>query len=75
MTMKTCPEDAMGVEAQVLTVLDGPVDYSIDGSTLTVTKGDAGLLFKGRSTPSRGRSLLKFGRARLGLHGFLDSCT
>jgi heat shock protein HslJ len=45
MTMKTCPEDA-GVEAQVLTVLDGPVDYSIDGSTLTLTTGDAGLLFK-----------------------------
>ena len=47
MTMKACPEDAMSVEAQVLTVLDGPVDYSIDGSTLTLTKGDAGLLFKG----------------------------
>jgi heat shock protein HslJ len=46
MTMKTCPEDAMGVEAQVLTVLDGPVDYPIDGSILTLTKGDAGLLFK-----------------------------
>jgi heat shock protein HslJ len=47
MTMKACPEDAMSVEAQVLTILDGPVDYSIDGSTLTLTKGDAGLLFKG----------------------------
>jgi heat shock protein HslJ len=33
MTRKACPEDAMSVEAQVLTVLDGPVDYSIDGST------------------------------------------
>ena len=47
MTRKACPEDAMNVEAQVLTVLDGPVDYSIDGSTLTLTKGDAELLFKG----------------------------
>jgi hypothetical protein len=26
---------------------DDGTDYSIDGSTLTLTKGDAGLLFKG----------------------------
>ena len=46
-TRKACPEDVMTVEAQVLTVLDGPVEYSIDGSTLTLTKDDAGLLFGG----------------------------
>ena len=37
----------MTVEAQVLTVLDGPVEYAIDRSALTLTKGDDGLLFRG----------------------------
>ena len=46
-TRMACPEDIMTVEAQVLTVLDGPVEYSIDGSALTLTKGDDGLLFRG----------------------------
>ena len=46
-TRKACPEDIMTVEAQVLTVLDGPVEYAIDGSALTLTKGDDGLLFRG----------------------------
>ena len=46
-TRKACEPDLMTLESQILTVLDsGPVDYTIDGSTLTLTAGDNGLTYK-----------------------------
>ncbi len=44
-TKKLCPDEVMAVEAQVLAVLQGTVDYRIDGTTLTLTNGQQGLAF------------------------------
>ena len=44
-TRMLCPDEVMAVEAQVLAVLQGSVDYSIDGTTLTLTNGEQGLVF------------------------------
>ena len=44
-TRKLCAEDAMAVETLVLSVLQGPVTYEIDGDALKLTKGDEGLTF------------------------------
>ncbi|WP_426574649.1 META domain-containing protein [Aquihabitans sp. McL0605] len=38
-------EDASTVEAAVTTVLSGETTYSIEGHTLTITKGDTGLIY------------------------------
>ncbi|MFE7059954.1 META domain-containing protein [Streptomyces californicus] len=43
-TRKMCPEPEMEVERAVLAALDGPVTYTVKGSTLTLTaKGGKGL--------------------------------
>jgi len=44
MTQMMCA-DAAEVEAAVTTVLDGETTYVIDGSSLTITKGDTGLIY------------------------------
>jgi heat shock protein HslJ len=49
LTRKMCSDDAMQVEQQVIGVLDGEITYAIDGSTLTLTNGDLGLVFEATS--------------------------
>jgi heat shock protein HslJ len=44
MTRMFC-EDAADLETAVTTVLDGETTYVIDGTTLTITKGDTGLVY------------------------------
>lgn len=48
-TQMACPAEAMAVEAQVLTVLDGRVDYRIEGSTLTLSSSRGGLVLTAQS--------------------------
>jgi heat shock protein HslJ len=48
LTRKMCSDDAMQVEQQVIGVLDGEITYTIDGSTLTLTNGDLGLVFEAK---------------------------
>ncbi len=38
-----CPPDVASVEAHVLSVLQGRVDYVVDGRQLTLTNGSQGL--------------------------------
>lgn len=38
-----CPRDVASVEAHVLSVLQGRVDYVVDGRQLTLTNGSQGL--------------------------------
>ena len=45
LTMMACDGEAGTVEAAVLAVLDGEVEMAIDSKTLTLTKGDKGLMF------------------------------
>lgn len=45
LTMMACEGDATEVEATVTVVLDGEVDFEVDGKMLTLTKGDQGLVF------------------------------
>jgi heat shock protein HslJ len=45
-TKMACEPAASEVEAAVLAVLDGEVDASVDGDQLTLTKGDAGLVYR-----------------------------
>jgi heat shock protein HslJ len=42
-TLMACPPDVANVEAHVLSVLQGRVDYVIDGRQLTLTSGSQGL--------------------------------
>ncbi len=46
MTKMACEGDAMQVENSVVAVLDGEVDYAIEGSQLTITNGDQGLIYR-----------------------------
>ncbi|MGL4648886.1 MAG: META domain-containing protein, partial [Caldilineaceae bacterium] len=46
-TRMLCPEAQMGVENAMLAVLDGSVQYSIEGSTLTMTSTSGTLVFEG----------------------------
>ena len=46
MTKMACPGAASELEATVTTVLDGEVDYTVDGDTLTITKGSQGLVYR-----------------------------
>lgn len=46
LTKMACPGAAGQVESQVTTVLDGEVDYTIDGDILTITNGTDGLVYK-----------------------------
>jgi heat shock protein HslJ len=45
-TRMACSPDAMDLEASVLAVLDGEVAAEVDGGSLTLTKGDAGLVYR-----------------------------
>lgn len=53
-TRMACPDPAMQVEGTVLTVLDGAVDFSVDGTTLTLTPpqptpdGTTSLIYRAR---------------------------
>lgn len=47
MTLMACAGDATTVEQHVTAVLDGSVEYTIDGDTLTLTNGDTGLVYTG----------------------------
>lgn len=44
MTLMACAGEVMAVESHLLDVLDGDVEYRIDGTTLTLTRGDLGLV-------------------------------
>ena len=44
--------DASAREAAVLAVLEGTSTYEIEADTLTITKGDAGLIYRGSDTDS-----------------------
>ncbi len=46
LTMMACEGDTGTVEAAVVAVLDGETEMVVDGKTLTLTKGDQGLLFR-----------------------------
>jgi heat shock protein HslJ len=46
LTKMACEAGPMSVESAVVSVLDGGVDYTIDADRLTLTKGDAGLMFR-----------------------------
>jgi heat shock protein HslJ len=46
MTSMACEGDATQVENSVLAVLDGKVDYTIEGSQLTLTDGGQGLVYR-----------------------------
>ena len=46
MTQMGCTGPAGGVESSVVHVIDGEVSYSIDGSSLTLTKGSQGLTYR-----------------------------
>lgn len=45
LTKMACTGDAGTLETQVTTVLDGEVDYVVDGPTLTITSGTSGLVY------------------------------
>ena len=45
-TKMACEGDATAVEASVLAVLDGTVEFAIENGALTVTQGDAGLRYR-----------------------------
>jgi heat shock protein HslJ len=46
LTKKACEPAVMAVEATVITVLSGAVDYAIDADVLTLDTGNAGLIFR-----------------------------
>jgi heat shock protein HslJ len=47
MTKRSCvDDDAESVQAAVVAVLDGDVTFTIEGSRLTLTKGDQGLMYR-----------------------------
>lgn len=46
LTKMACPGGGSALEAQVTAVLDGEVDYTIDGDTLTITNGTNGLVYQ-----------------------------
>lgn len=46
MTEIACDEASMDVEQQVVGVLDGTVTFAIEADQLTITNGDAGLVFR-----------------------------
>lgn len=46
MTRMACPGPAQAVETAVLAVLTDEVTFSIEGSQLTLTKGDQGLMYR-----------------------------
>lgn len=45
MTKMACEGDATSVENSVVAVLDGEVDYTIEGLQITLTNGDQGLVY------------------------------
>jgi heat shock protein HslJ len=45
-TRMACSPDAMDLEASVLAVLQGEVTAAVDGDSLTLTNGDAGLVYR-----------------------------
>lgn len=47
LTRMACPDPAGSIEATVTQVLDGEVALSVAGDELTLTKGEAGLVFSG----------------------------
>ena len=46
LTRMACGDDATAVEATVTSVIDGKVDYSINGDILTVSKDAQGLEYR-----------------------------
>ena len=46
LTKMACSGGATSVETAVVTVLDGEVDFTIEGSTLTLTNSDQGLTYR-----------------------------
>jgi len=46
LTNMACEADATTIETAVTTVLDGEVEMELNGKTLTLTKGDKGLMFR-----------------------------
>jgi heat shock protein HslJ len=46
LTAMACEAGPASVESAVVTVLSGGVEYAIDADGLTLTKGDAGLMFR-----------------------------
>jgi heat shock protein HslJ len=46
-TLMACEGEAAKVEQHVISVLEGQVDYTIDGDTLTLKNGDLGLVYAG----------------------------
>lgn len=46
LTRMACEPDATMLENQVIEVLDGEVDYTVDGDTLTIMNGTSGLTYK-----------------------------
>lgn len=51
-TEMDCPPEVMAVEKQVLTVFGTTADYRINGSELTLTSGQTGLVFAGGGDPT-----------------------
>lgn len=50
-TEVACPGETAEVEAAQLAVLEGEVDYAIEDTTLTLTKGDRRLVYEAGGTP------------------------
>lgn len=46
LTRKACPSEPMDIENAVMKVIDGEVDYRIDGTTLVLTKGLQSLTYR-----------------------------
>jgi len=46
LTRMACEDDAMALENQVTTVLDGEVGFTIEGDALTIRNGDSGLVYR-----------------------------
>jgi heat shock protein HslJ len=46
LTRMACEDAAMQLEGHVVQVLDGEVTYAVDGQTLTITNGSAGLTYR-----------------------------
>ena len=45
LTRMACPEPAASLETAVVGVLQGTTTFSVDGTTLTITAGDTGLMY------------------------------
>ena len=47
MTLRLCGEPADSLEMNIVSVLQGTTTYSVDGTTLTISAGDTGLMYIG----------------------------